>query len=126
MTAPPAIPFEEVPLGTSWTPGYLLTDSADAVLDLSSATVDVTLRIRPRGGSTVTTKKKSVAGETSYVTDGTDGKIRFLFTAAEIAALAAGFYDLEIVYEDTSPTPDVKILHGRGIIEVMPAKTGTL
>ena len=126
MTAPPSIAFESIARGESWKPIYQLQDSAAANLDLSSATVTVQLRIRSRAG-TVTTRTKGVAGETSFPNGtGSDGKIQFLFEPAVTAALALGYYDLEIVYTDTGPTPDTKILHGRGSLEVQDPATGTI
>lgn len=129
MSTPPKIAHEEVPIGTSWLPVYELRDADDVVLDLSGAGVTVTLRIRKRGstGAPDATRSTATPGDTAFPNGtGSDGQVQFLFTAAQTAALAAGVYDLEIVYEATGPTPDVKILHGRGSIEVAPARTGTL
>lgn len=126
MARPDTIPDDVVVRGASWFPIYELLDSNGDALNLSSGTVDVTLRLRPKSAGGTPTEYSKSGGNTSYFTDGTDGKIRFLLSAANTAALLLGKYDLEIVYEDTATTPDTASLRGRGILNVEDPTTGTL
>lgn len=126
MADPILVPHATFRQGESWTPGFLIQDADEVALSLTGAGVDVTLRLYPRQGGTVTTRKKSVAGEYAYVTDGTDGQIQFLFSAAQTAALATGLYAVEVVYENTAPTPDAKIVKGHGWAQILAPLTGTL
>lgn len=136
MSGAGSIPGEEIVRGEG---GTLLTYTLQVetisaagvgtttALNLSVATVDVTLRLRHRVTAAVTTRKKSVgATQYAHVTDGTDGGISFKFTAAESLALPLGEYDVEIVYEDSSASPATKTLHARGAITVRDPSTGTI
>ncbi len=124
MTTPVTIKSQSLIKGESWTPAFLLKVGGVA-LDLTLATVITTLRIRLVGSSSgEVVRSTAIVGNTAWVTDGTDGQVKFLFDQAATLALAVGSYDLEITYVDTSLTPDIRRIHARGMLVVKASSTG--
>jgi hypothetical protein len=104
---------------------FTLTDENGAALDLTGGGVSVVFRLKLGSGAAVT-RTKGVVGEYAYVTDGTDGGIQFLFSPTETAAMTAGTYAVELVWGDTAPNPDEKVVAAHGRLFLKAALTGTI
>lgn len=111
--------------GEHWKPIVTVTDSDGDVVDLSDVTLSLAMRLK-RGVDTTVTRTMGVAGETSFPASGTDGRIQFLFSPSDTAAMTVGDYRIELVYGDTDPTPDDKVIIGRGVLVVHSTATGTI
>jgi hypothetical protein len=111
--------------GEHWTPIFTFRDSTGAVIDLTDSSLSVVMRLK-RASDTAITRTKGAAGETSYPASGTDGRLQFLFSPTDTAAMTAGDYRLEIVYGDTDPTPDNKVIAQTGTVTVYAPGTGTI
>lgn len=126
MPEPSAIARERIVRGTSFKPRFRIRTSTGTDVDLTDANVEAWLTIRPHGGSSTVTKSTENAGEYSYVTDGTDGKVRFLFSSADTLALDSGAYTAELWMKDEGETPSDQILKARGTWVVEDPETTTL
>lgn len=123
MTLPAALPSETIFRGTLFEPRYLLQDAAGVALDLTLSQTVVTLRMLAEDGSTLVMRSTANVGESSWVTNGTDGKIQFNFAIAGTLALALGQHSVEIVYSQGGTT---KTLHARGTWRVEDPVTGAI
>lgn len=122
MTTPAALAPETIVRGTLFQPRYHLKDANGVALNLTLAGTVVTLRLKSEGG-TLVTRSTSVGGETSWVTDGTDGKVQFNFALAGTLALELGRHEVEMVYVFGAPT---KVLQARGAWSVEDPVTGAI
>lgn len=82
MPTPVAITSRTLYAGACWDDLTFTLEYNAAPLDLSAAGVTVQLRFRRRGDDTIVTRTTGQAGETSWVSDGTDGGVTFLFDAS--------------------------------------------
>ena len=119
------IPDAVIAQGEHWKPIFTITDATGAVVDLTDSSLAVVLRIR-LGTGAATTRTMGTVGEYAWVTDGTDGKVQFVFSPANTAALTAGTYSVELVYTDTDPNPDDKIIAAVGRLYIKAPLTGTI
>ena len=113
--------------GTDWRPLFTIQESDGTVLDLTTANTSAWLTIRKQGQTATTyTRTKGATGESSYETDGTDGKIRFIFKAADTLSIATGNYDVEVYWNNTGVDPKQQRPKARGVWTVEAPSTGTL
>lgn len=117
------LPEKTLYIGASWDLGYLLRLGGVA-LDLTPAGVDVTLKFTFSDGTSLSLSKGG--GDTSWVSDGTDGQIRFHAEEAATAVAVAGWADVEILYTDSSASPTVTNLHAQGKYRIEASRTGIL
>ncbi len=111
--------------GEHWTPIVTVRDSTGTVVDLSDASVSLVLRLK-RGIDTAVTRTMGTSNESSFPASGTDGRVQFLFSPTETLAMTAGEYRMELVYGDTDPTPDNKVVVARGVLTIYPTVTGAI
>jgi hypothetical protein len=74
----------------------LSDDATGAAVDLSAATVSVSVRFRKTGGDTLIA---TIAA--SNLTDGTDGKVQFDFSGGALVGAVPGSYEGEVVVTTT-------------------------
>ena len=111
--------------GENFWPIVTVRDSSGSVVDLTSSTVSLVMRLK-RGSDTVITRTKGVSGETSYPASGTDGRVQFLFSPAQTAAMTVGLYQIQLVYQDTASDPDTKQIIGEGSLSLVEAATAPI
>ena len=112
--------------GEHWTPIFTVRDSTGTVVDLTGAGVTLVLRAKRPEDTSVTTRTMGTANEYSYPASGTDGRIQFLFSPTETAAMSTGVYRLELVYGDTAPAPDNKVICARGSLVIYAPTTAPI
>lgn len=88
------LPKVWLPRGTFWSPGYTITYDGVAV-DLSDVVNVAHMRITPKGEEAPAYERASPA-QTSFITDGTDGALRFLWDEASTEALTDGTWVIQI------------------------------
>lgn len=103
--------------GEHWTPIATVRDSSGVVVDLTASGVSLVMRLR-RGSDTVITRTMGVSGETTFPASGTDGRIQFLFSPTETLAMSVGSYHIDLVYGNTTPNPDNKVIAANGSLTI--------
>lgn len=122
MTFGPArLPLPDVPVNGDFRLAVQFLDrDGETPLDLTVSGVDVECRISKSGDSTSYSRKKSNSGETAYVTDGTDGKIEFIYIKSALATIATtegyGEYDVEVFYLVAASS--VERMMARGVVQI--------
>lgn len=114
--------------GESFSEVYTIKNAAGAVVNVSGAAVTIYLRLRRANtnGTVLWELSNRVAGEGEFVTDGTDGQVRFLRDQAATDALRPEDHDVEICYEDTSTTPNTFKVWGKQKLPVHDPATGEI
>ena len=88
-------------IGDDWLIGFTIADADGLALDLTAAGRTVTLRLKR--GSTEVQRSTATVGQYEWFTDGTDGKVYFLVTAAASLLLPGGFYAASLFVTDAAP-----------------------
>ena len=127
MAEPALIAWERITRGTTFKPYFVVRDADGEVVNLASGTVECWLNVRAQGSTgSATTRTTATAAHYEWVTDGTDGQVRFIFDVAATLAMTLSENDVELFYSDTSTTPDDQLPKGRGIWFVEDPTTTTL
>lgn len=126
MTTPDDVQNIVFQKGKSWVRTFLLRDPLTGdVRDLGIATCDVELRIFKKYDPAFTPIVLSKSGgNTAFFTDGSDGLITFRREASETVTWEPGIYSYEVVYKDTSQTPQTDDIDARGTALVQASRTG--
>lgn len=128
MTAPAElISVEEIVCGTDWLPKYLIRDVNKNPIDLSNINVDLVFALRKQGAASPAVTRTLTAGdEVDLPNGGDDGIFRAIFDGPATAALAPGYYDVEVVFTDESKTPKTIRLQARGGVQFTRSRTGVI
>jgi len=127
MAEPTNIRMERIIQGTTFKPKFLVEDADGTAIDLTTSGYTTWLSIRKQGSTAAaTTRSTATSAQREWVTDGTDGYVRFIFSVADTLAMAVGFYNVELFFSNTGTTPDDQLPKGRGIWKVEAPTTTTL
>ena len=90
---------ERVTVDGDYRPAFHFTDRDGNDEDLTASGVDAWCEIKKADGtgSTITRKISNGTTEYAYITDGTDGKVEFIYLTAAIAALD-GAHNVDVWY----------------------------
>lgn len=104
---------EVVTIDGDWRPAFTFTDRDGAAIDLTASGVDAWLDLKKSDGTGSTvTRKISGSNQTAWVDDGTDGRVEFIFLAADIASLS-GDYNFDVWFVKSASSVKRKVYEGR-------------